>query len=104
MRITESQLRRVIRDVIREQQEQNIEEGPREFAIGAAALAALAIFGIVGRKAPANPEVAITQAVELVQDDPGTKAQAESLGVDVNSLVNQGMGMGADLVGMGMAD
>ena len=106
MRISESQLRRVIRSVIREQHEQVIEEGPREIAIGAAMLAALAIFGLTGIQAPDNTSAAITQAAGLAEN-PDVAKKANEHGVDIELLQkqgNQGMGMGADLAGMGMAD
>ena len=104
MRITEGQLRKVIRNVIREQQEQVLEEGPREFAIGAAAIAALAIFGIVGRKAPDNIDQAKIEAAEFIKD-PDVANKAHEHGVNIESLMrqgNQGMGVGVDFAGTGM--
>lgn len=103
MRITESQLRRVIRGVIKEQNEKDLDEGMKEVGIGAA-IAALAIFGILGRKAPDDSMEAQRQAAELVQDHPDVARKAVEHGVDVDSLVNQGMGVGVDMAGMGMMD
>ena len=103
MRITESQLRRVIRDVINEQNKKDLDEGMKEVGIGAA-IAALAIFGILGRKAPSDSMEAQRQAAVLVQDHPDVARKAAEHGVDVDSLVNQGMGVGVDMAGMGMMD